>query len=177
MRYAVLLRGVNVGGNRLVPMAQLRAALERFGYEDVATLLQSGNVVLSSKLSRAKLEQALPKQLAEEFGAPIEIVVRTRKELAEVIARNPFKRLDLDPSRSLVHFLSKPLAAGVARELKALDVEPDQLVISGRELYASHPGGIRDSKLAAVLSRKQLGVVVTARNWNTVTKLLVLADQ
>jgi uncharacterized protein (DUF1697 family) len=177
MRQIVLLRGVNVGGNRRVAMAPLRETLTRLGYEDVATLLQSGNVVLTSKQNPAALETALARQLSKEYGAPLEVVVRTRTELARVIDRNPLAGVADNPSRYLVHFLSAKLAARQARELEAIAVPPERLVASSRELYVWHPAGLRDSKLAALLARGKLGVVSTARNWNTVTKLLVLADR
>jgi uncharacterized protein (DUF1697 family) len=177
MRQIALLRGVNVGGNRPVAMTRLRETLTRLGYEDVATLLQSGNVVLTSEQKPAALETALARQLSDEFGARIEVVVRTRAELARVIERNPLAGTAENPSRHLVHFLSAKLTARRARELEALAVSPERLIARGRELYVWHPDGIRDSQLAALLARGKLGVVSTARNWNTVTKLLVLADR
>jgi uncharacterized protein (DUF1697 family) len=177
MRHIVLLRGVNVGGNRRISMARLRESLVGLGYDDVATLLQSGNIVLTSTEKPAALQSALAERLSEVFGAPLEVVVRTRAELARVIERNPLAGVADNPSRYLVHFLSARLDARRMRELEALAVPPERLVAGARELYVWHPDGIRDSQLAALLARGKLGVVSTARNWNTVTKLLVLADR
>ena len=175
-RQIVLLRGINVGGHRRVAMADLRALLNRLGYEDVQTLLQSGNVVLTSGVRADRLERQLEEQLEDEFGLDIQVVVRTRDELADVIERNPLAAVATDPARYVVSFLSAAPAASVARELAGIDVPPEQFVVSGRELYAWYPNGINKSQLMKLLSEKRLGVTATARNWNTVTKLLALAD-
>ena len=175
-RQIALLRGINVGGHRRVAMADLRALLNRLGYEDVQTLLQSGNVVLTSSVRADRLERQLEEQLEDEFALDIQVVVRTRDELADVIERNPLATVVTDPARHVVSFLSAAPAASVVRQLEALDFAPERFAFSGRELYAWHPNGIHASRLAKVLSEKRLGVTATARNWNTVTKLLALAD-
>jgi uncharacterized protein (DUF1697 family) len=172
----VLLRGINVGGHRRIAMADLRAVLETLGYDNVRTHLQSGNVVLESGLTATRLKGEIEDSLAAELGVEVEVFVRSHKEIAAVLARDPLGAVANNPSRYLVSFLSgKPSAAGV-KEAKAIDVEPEQFVVHGREIYAWHPDGVHNSKLAKVLSEKRLGVTATARNWNTVTKLLELAD-
>ena len=157
-------------------MADLRELLEEAGYEDVRTHLQSGNVVLSSTLSPRKLEAQLERQLAKGLGLDVQVLVRTRADLARVVALDPLGKVVTNPSRYLVSFLSKPLPARVARELEAAEIAPARLVIEGRELYAWYPGGVQRAPLAKLLDDKRLGVVSTARNWNTVTKLLELLD-
>jgi uncharacterized protein (DUF1697 family) len=172
----VLLRGINVGGNRRVAMADLRALLASLGYEGARTHLQSGNAVIDSRAKPERVKRAIEQGLADELGVDVEVFVRTRDELADVVARDPLGELADNPSRYLVSFLSgEPTATGV-REAEAVDVEPERFVVSGREIYAWHPDGVHASKLAKVLSEKRLGVTATARNWNTVTKLLELAD-
>ena len=150
-------------------MSDLRTLLEEDGYEDVGTHLQSGNVLLSSPVSPRKLEATLEQQLAAGLGLDVRVLVRTRAELAKVVALDPLAKVATNPSRYLVVFLSKKLPAKVARE-----VEEAGVVVSGRELYAWHPDGVQRSPLAKLLDDKRLGVVSTARNWNTVTKLLEL---
>jgi uncharacterized protein (DUF1697 family) len=157
-------------------MADLRELLEEAGYEDVRTHLQSGNVVLSSTLSPRKLEAQLERQLAKGLGFDVQVLVRTRAELAKVVALDPLGKVVTNPSRYLVSFLSKPLPARVARELEAAEIAPARLVIEGPELYAWYPDGVQRAPLAKLLDDKRLGVVSTARNWNTVTKLLELLD-
>lgn len=175
-RQVALLRGINLGSNRRVSMGDLRKVLEDNGYEDVRTHLQSGNVVLSSSVSGARLERALERQLADGLGIEVEVLVRSRKQLADVVARDPLGNVAKNPSRYMVSFLRSKPPAKVVRELTAEDVAPEQFVIEGREVYAWHPGGIQRSKLNKLLARL-LGVTATARNWNTVTRLLALADE
>jgi uncharacterized protein (DUF1697 family) len=105
------------------------------------------------------------------------VFVRTRSELARVVAADPLADVVDNPSRYQVSFLSAKPSAKVVRELGMVDVAPEQVVVRGREIYAWHPAGIQRSTLAKLLSEKQLGVGVTARNWNTVTKLLALAGE
>ena len=176
-RQIVLLRGINVGRNKRVRMDALRKLLTDLGYEDVRTHLQSGNVALTSSKSAKRLESELEKQLAAKLGLDIQVLVRTRNQLADVIKRNPLGKVADNPSRYMVSFLSAKPTAKVVRELTKVDVAPEQFVISGREIYAWYPNGFQRAKLGKVLSEQRLGVTATARNWNTVTKLLELADE
>ena len=157
-------------------MGELRELLESHGYEGVRTHLQSGNVVLSSPLTPRKLEAQLERQLTTGLGMEVRVLVRTRAELAAVVRRNPLGKVATNGSRYLVSVLSKRLPAEAARQLEAADVAPAQLVIDGRELYAWYPDGVQRAPLAKLLDDKRLGVPSTARNWNTVTKLLQLLD-
>ena len=175
-RQIVLLRGINVGGNRRVAMADLRALLTSLGYGEVRTHLQSGNVIVESTDKPQRLKAVIERGLADELGLEIEVFVRTRDELAAVIARDPLGAVADNPSRYIVTFLSgKPDAAAVRDA--AAHAGRERFVAHGRELYAWHPDGVRDSALAKLLSEKRLGVTATARNWNTVRKLLELADE
>ncbi len=176
-RQVALLRGINVGGHRKVPMARLRELLGELGYEDVRTYVQSGNVALTGPdQSSDALQATLARQLEEAFGFDVAVLARTRDELAAIIAHNPLGELATDPARHHVLFLS---AAPAAERLAAIEAEafaPDVLVHRAREIYLWTPDGIRDSKLAQRLTDRRLGVTVTARNWRTVERLLTLAD-
>ncbi|WNG41095.1 DUF1697 domain-containing protein [Archangium violaceum] len=177
-RYVALLRGINVGGNKKVPMAQLRELMQGLGYTDVATLLQSGNAVFSSKEKNpAKLIKQLEAALAETFGFEVAVVIRTRDELAAAIEANPLPGAEDVPSQFLVTFLSDVPDQKQLQKLDPAAYLPDEFRAVGREIYARFPQGIRDSKLATVLSGTRWGVTATARNWSTVTKLLELADK
>jgi len=175
-RQIALLRGINLGSRRRVAMGDLRDLLESLGYEDVKTYLRSGNVVLTSDLPDEKLGRELEKQIEAKLGVDPRVVVRTRDELADVLARDPFEDTADDPKRYQVTFLSAEPDPERVRKLAELDVEPEQFVVSGREIYAWHPEGLQRSKLASALTDERLGVTATARNWNTVTKLRALAD-
>ncbi len=176
-RQVVLLRGVNLGAHNRISMPALRQGLQEAGFADVATYLQSGNVVLTSAEPAEVLARALERQIAAELGVETRVVVRTRAQLAQVIARNPLGDVADDPSRYQVSFLSGRPDPHVVRELAKVDVAPERFVISGREIYAWHPEGIQRSPLARLLSEERLGVSATARNWNTVTQLLALAGE
>ena len=175
-RYVALLRGVNLGANRRVPMAELRALLEEMGFEDVRTLLQSGNVGLTSRKSAKAVREALEAVIADRFGVATDVVLRTHAELAALVAANPLGSVADDPKRLQVWFLSgKPKAAAV-KALEAADVAPEVIAVAGREIHVWHAGGIQRSPASKVLERADLGVIGTARNWNTVEKLLDLAS-
>lgn len=176
-RQIILLRGINVGAHRRVGMAPLRDLLTGLGYGDVRTHLQSGNVVLTSDAAAADLERELERQIAANLGIDPQVFVRARDELADIVERNPLGSIADNPSRYLVSFLSGEPDPRVVGELAAVDVAPEQFVVSGRELYAWHPDGLQRSRLGKLLSEQRLGVSATARNWNTVSKLLALADE
>ena len=174
-RQIALLRGINLASRNRVSMPDLRRALGEAGYEDVATLVQSGNIVLTSAEKPATLEREISKLVLDEFGVECATVVRTRDELAKVIERNPIPEGPSIPKLFQVTFFSaEPDAARVA-ELLEQDFGDERLEVIGREAYAWHPGGIHKSKLARELGKGLRGDG-TARNWNTVTKLLALAD-
>ncbi len=176
-RQIALLRGINLGKHRRIAMGDLRELLTELGYEDVRTHLQSGNVVLASDRSNEALARELEREIAAQLGVGPLVVVRTRDELAAVVARDPFGDEAPDPKRYLVTFLSARPDPAVVRETERRDFGPERVHFSGREVYSWHPGGLQRSKLAAALTDKKLGVVATNRNWSTVTKLLALADQ
>jgi uncharacterized protein (DUF1697 family) len=159
-------------------MAELREALAEGGHEDVRTLLASGNVVLTSDLDPDALRADVEARLRERFGIEVPVVVRTRDELAAVVADHPLRDVADEPRRLQVTFLSAPIGDDEARELEALAVPPEALAARGRELHTWHPGGIGRSELAKALVRRPAGdAVATSRNWATVTKLLALADE
>ncbi len=176
-RQIALLRGINLGSRRRVSMAELRELLADAGYADVRTHLQSGNVVLTSEDPPDRLASALQERIAERLGLDVAVLVRTRDELAEVIARDPFAGIADDPKRYQVSFLADEVDARVASDLQSAALAPERVVVAGREIYAWHPNGLQGSRLAILLTDRRLGVTVTARNWNTVVKLLALADE
>lgn len=164
----LMLRGVNLGPNRRVPMAQLRSALADAGWGEVRTYLQSGNVVVAGEPAEAEAERLI----SERFGFGVPVVARTRAQLAEVVDSNPLGRVADDPKRYQVSFLREELEDEVAARLMAAVVAPEALVIDGRHLYAWHPEGVARSKLFSAVASTGLGTVATARKWTTVTTVL-----
>src|SRR2546421_5650856 len=133
-------------------MARLREVLTEAGHDDVRTLLQSGNVVLTSRLEPDRLEREVEKTIAAEFGFDVSVLVRTRDELAGVIERDPLGDVAEDPKKYAVTFLSEEPGPEVAERLATVDAGPDRFVISGREVYAWHPNGLGRSELAKALA-------------------------
>jgi len=170
-KHVALLRGINVGGHRRVSMPDLRDVLAAAGYEDVVTLLQSGNVVLKAKGSAKTLGPALEALIDKELGVDPLVVVRTHADLGAVIDANPFPDAADHPKLFQVSFLSAKPKAAVVKELEGADWAPDRVAFRGREIYADYPDGMQKSKLGRALTDKRLGVTATARNWNTVLKL------
>jgi uncharacterized protein (DUF1697 family) len=169
-RWVALLRGINVGRARQIGMPRLAELLTDRGHANVRTLLRSGNVVLDSPLSEAELVADLEKAIEEEFGWAVPVVVRTGKELAAVIAGDPFATLATDPARYLVTFLPEPPAQDLVDALPPVEGGGEYL-IRGRELYLWLPEGIANTPLGAWKWDRLLGVAGTGRNWNTVLKL------
>jgi uncharacterized protein (DUF1697 family) len=173
-RRIALLRGINLGSHNRVSMPELRSALGEAGYEDVETLVQSGNIVFTSSKKPATLEREIAK-VVSGLGVDCAVVVRTRDELAEAIERNPIPEGVQTPKLFQVTFFSGEPTAEAVEKLVAQDFGDERFEVVGREAYAWHPNGIQKSKLARELGKK-LRDEGTARNWNTVTKLLELAD-
>jgi uncharacterized protein (DUF1697 family) len=173
--YVAFLRGINVGGNKMVAMAELRAMLESLGFTGVKTLLQSGNAVFrGAAKSPVKIETRLEAAMHEHFGFGCDYHVRTAVELHAVIEGNPFpKEAKTDPSRLIVSFYRKPLDQAVVKAAQAAIDGPELLRADGRHLYMYFPNGQGTSKAGTVVA-KILEVNGTGRNWNTVLKLAAL---
>ena len=169
-----LLRGVNVGGKGSLPMADLRRVATDLGYDDVATYIQSGNLVLRTSDSASKVTNDLASAIAGLGGVKPAVMVRSRSQLAKVVDANPFLRRGEDASLCHVTFM-ETAASGALGALDLDKYEPEEAKAVGKELFLFLPGGMGRSKLAADLARNKQAVGTT-RNWRTVTKLLEMAD-
>ena len=159
-------------------MARLRELMEALRYRDVRTYVQSGNVVFSAPdTPPPDLEQQLERAIAAEFGFDVSVVVRSRDELADVVALDPLGDIATDPARYLVIFRAAPLDPERLAAIDPAAFAPEAFHARERELYVWAPEGMRDSALLKALSEQRLGGVATARNWRTVEKLLALADE
>ena len=170
--YVALLRGINVGGSNKVPMADLRVMFAANGFADAQTYIQSGNVVFSATATEAALVHTLEDAVAKTFSLQIPVLVRSKAQLAAVLAADPFA--EAVSTMAHVAFLSaKPPAKAIA----GLDPDrspPDVFMVAGREVYLHYPNGSGRSKLTGDYLERVLGVRVTVRNRNTVFKLLSL---
>jgi uncharacterized protein (DUF1697 family) len=174
--WIALLRGVNVGGSRKVPMADVRAAFEAAGATQVRSYVQSGNVVFSRRGTEAPVQRAIETALHERFGIPIDVVLRTRGELATVVARHPFASRAPAPTQVHVAFCAGRQPSGVLDDLDLRSFLPEAAVLAGRECYLYLPDGIGRSRLASAVDRR-LAPPITVRNWRTVTTLHELASE
>jgi uncharacterized protein (DUF1697 family) len=173
--YIALLRGVNLGAVRRLAMADLRAMLRELGFADAQTYLQSGNVLLDTLLSSEALAPLLEQAIRQRFGLEVPVLLRAADELAAVVAGNPFPAAAADGASYFVVFLRGEVPVDRRRQIDQRSVDGDQCAFGNGVIYAWYRGGMRASKLAPRLRDDKLGVVATARNWNTVTKLSELA--
>ena len=174
-----MLRGVNVGAHNRIKMDALRALYESLGLRDPQTYVQSGNVVFrTDKRDLAALGQADRGRNRGGFGFRPAVILRTTSELRDVIARNPFaKRSGIEPSRLLVNFLASDPGAETRDKVLSLKTEPEELRMDGRELYIYFPNGMARPKMSWAVLEKTLKMPGTGRNWNSVTKLLEMAEK
>jgi uncharacterized protein (DUF1697 family) len=180
-RYVALLRGINVGRNKRIGMADLRAALAGAGFAEVRTVLQSGNVVLrvdgrgtGTGPTAAQVAAGVERVVLESFGYDVRVMVRTAEDLARVVAESPLPDPE-DGSRFLVAFLSAAPDPGAFREPELPEGSRERWWPRGAEVYVWCPDGLQNSPIMDHFGRHSLDVDVTVRNWNTVTKLAALA--
>jgi uncharacterized protein (DUF1697 family) len=174
--HIALLRGINVGGHRSVGMTDLRDFLTKLGFDDVRSLLQSGNVVFGSRArTGAELERFLEAESVKRFGIEIDFFVRAPEEWKTMIRQNPFrKEAELDPAHLVVMLLKSPPRPEDVAALQEGITGAEVVRAKGRHLYAFYPDGQGRSRLTNAVIERKLGRC-TGRNWNTVLKLALLA--
>jgi uncharacterized protein (DUF1697 family) len=178
--FIALLRAVNVGGTGKLPMTTFRSTLEKLGYKNVETYIQSGNAVFEAKGAASKISADIAAALEKATGAPVIVVVRTPAQLERMIAANPFAaEAAADGGRVHGVFLTAEApaaaAAGLERIVAQYPARRDRFHLSGDTLYLHLPDGAAETKFSGKTLDKALGVAATARNWNTVRKLLEMA--
>jgi len=170
--YIALFRGINVGGNNMLPMKELKVVLEKNGCESVRTYIQSGNVILnSSSPDAAKLAKQLSAAVAKSHGFEPRVLLLTQAELERAAAGNPFPAAVESPKSVHLFFLDGVPRKPDLKSLEALKTKTEEFALKGTVFYLHTPEGIGPSKLATRVE-KLLGVHATARNWRTVTTLL-----
>jgi uncharacterized protein (DUF1697 family) len=170
--YIALLRGINVGGANLLPMRELKTLLERQGCADIRTYIQSGNVVLTSPISNAvTLAKQVKAAILASHGFEPHVLLLTPGDLKKAAAANPFGEAAGNPKSLHLFFLDQPPRKPDLAAMDALKTSTESFALKGKVFYLYAPDGIGRSKLAARVERL-LGVVATARNWNTVTRLM-----
>ncbi|MEU1041210.1 DUF1697 domain-containing protein [Streptomyces sp. NPDC005551] len=173
-KYAALLRGINVGGSKKVPMAELRTLMQGLGYTDVATYLQSGNAVFACEHGDERsLAADLERAVEAHFGFAVAVLVRDHAYLKAVREACPFPAAELAGRQLHATYFSEPVTAGRFAAVDPAAFLPEEFRLGDRVLYLYAPDGLGRSKLAETLSKPRLlkGLTATTRNWNTVVKL------
>ena len=168
--YVALLRGINVGGNKIIKMDKLRSSLEAMGLAEVKTYIQSGNVVFkSAKVPATALSKKIEALILKDFGFSASVITRTADEIKNMIANNPLlKKPGIDPEKLHIAFLSEAPAAAALKKLAELTLAPDQSRCLGKEVYFYFPNGVSGSSLWKHPLDRVLSVEATMRNWRTV---------
>jgi uncharacterized protein (DUF1697 family) len=170
--YVALFRGINVGGNNMLPMKELKTLLDTVGCRDVATYIQSGNVILrSAEPDVERLSKRITKAVAKRYGFEPRVLLLTRDELERAAKGNPFHEAVDNPKSLHVFFLVAAPKTPNLEGLEGTKIKSEQFALKGRAFYLHTPEGFGTSKLAARVEQL-LGVQATARNWRTVTTLL-----
>ena len=173
-----MLRGVNVGGRHQIKMDALRVLYESLGLRDVRTHIQSGNAIFRApERDVSRLAKRIEDAIERSAGFRPHVVVRTSGEMRAAIANNPFAaRRGLDPSKLLVVFLSRNPTREARDRVLGIQADPEEFEIAGREVYIYYPNGMARPKLPWTTIEKMLDSPGTGRNWNTVNKLLEIAE-
>jgi uncharacterized protein (DUF1697 family) len=169
--YVAFLRGVNLGPTNKISMPALRAMAEDLGYADVATYINSGNLILSSAKKADTVEREISKTIKDTFGRPIDVTVRTPAQLKKILAENPYP--DGNPSQVTVAFLARAPAKDAKDKVATVAKDYEPFTIAGQQVYVNYSQGIGRSKLAEKFS-DIIGVSSTVRNIRTVDKVLAL---
>jgi len=174
-----MLRAVNVGGHNKIKMDALRALYQSLKLRDAQTYVQSGNVVFrTEERDLALLTKRIQNGIERSFRCRPDVILRTAAELRDVIARNPFaKRRGIEPNKLLVTFLPADPGAEARSQTLKIKCDPEELHISGRELYIYFPNGMGRTKLSVAALERTLKIPGTGRNWNSVVKLLEMAEK
>jgi uncharacterized protein (DUF1697 family) len=176
-RWIALFRGINVGGNSLLPMKKLVGDLEALKLKNVRTYIQSGNVVFDTNEKNAKsLAKKIKERIEREHGFGPEVLLIRREELQDAIRANPFPLAVSEPKSLHFFFLEKPATKANIQALDKAKAPTESFVLKGSLFFLHAPEGVGRSKLAATAER-HLGVAATARNYRTVEKLAEMADQ
>ena len=171
--FVSLFRGINVGGHQAIRMDDLKDLYEALGFKDVATYIQSGNVVFTGDdADLARLRRHIEDGFEKKFGFHVEVIVRTSAELREIIDKNPFQSQQSKESKwVVVMFLAARPDDTAQEDLLKTYVGPEEIFIIGKEMYIYYPNGIGRSKLSNSFIEKKLKALGTARNWNTILQL------
>lgn len=169
--YIILLRGINVGGQKKIPMAELRSILNAGGFESVSTYIQSGNIILQSSKRASEVEKSVDRLIQEKFGFAVSIQVKAKRDWQVIVDNNPFSKYsgnELYLKKLNVTFLKEALAAEEIKKIKNESTQNEDCEFRPNCIYIWCGDGLRNSKMAELIVKNPHG---TTRNWNTVSKI------
>ncbi|WP_293049976.1 DUF1697 domain-containing protein [Paludibacter sp.] len=175
--YLSLLRGINIGGHKKIKMSDLKALYESLGFGQVTTYIQSGNVLFSAETNEADdiLSLRISKAIEDRFGFDVPVVVRTKEEMLQIVAQNPFTaEAEAAPDKLVVMFLGSVPDVTTLEKIKAKITDNSRFAFIGNSLYFFYPDGYGQTKWHSNFFEKQLRTTVTARNWATTCKLAAM---
>lgn len=178
MKKIAILRGINVSGHKKIKMADLKQMFEGMGYSDVATYIQSGNVIFNSEDNDSlALKQRIEEEIQKTYGFDVPVIIRTHNDLSDIINNTPCGSINVeaDGTRYLLTMLAEVPDSDKVETLMSYVKEPEQLVVNGNNVYLYCPNGYGNSKLSNVFIENKLKVQATTRNWKTIHKLFILS--
>jgi uncharacterized protein (DUF1697 family) len=174
-----MLRGINVSGQKIIRMQDLRGLCDSLGFRSIETYVQSGNIVfVDGEKSSSSLAKRISEAILREFGFAVHVLVKTAKEMRNVVERNPFlKEREIDRSKLHVTFLSEAVPKSALKNLEKLSRIRDRFYPGRQEIYLYCPDGYGKTKLSNSALEKALAVGATTRNWKTVNTLFEMASK
>ncbi len=174
--YISLLRGINVSGQKPLPMADLKQLYESLKFKNVVTYIQSGNVIFTTDKKEIEITSMIEKAIVKKFGFEVPVMVRKVKEFENVVATNPYTKSQSVIEKRYVTFLEETPEATLNTAINKIDLSPDQFWITGKEIFLYCENGYGKTKLSNNFFENKLKVKATTRNWKTVNKLIGLAN-
>jgi len=177
--HLALLRGINVSGHNMIKMEELKALLERMGFEKVRTYIQSGNVFVDSDESHgATVGFKIKQEIFKQWGYDVPVIVIAKDDLLACLHNNPFlMEKDADTKKLYFTFISRELNDNAIHDLKMSQVKPDEAIIDKSRIYIKYANGAGKTRFDQKYIEKKLNVTATMRNLNTVTKLLAMFEE
>jgi uncharacterized protein (DUF1697 family) len=177
--FVSMLRGINLAGQNRIKMDALRVIYESLGLRNTQTYVQSGNVIFKAEIrDPAELAKRIESGLKRRFGFHADVIIRTAAELRDGVARNPFSgRPAIEPGELLVTFLAAHPGPEARAQVLSIKADPEEVQFEGREVYIYFPDGAGRSKFPWSRIDKIVEQPGTARNWNTVKKLLAMVEE
>jgi uncharacterized protein (DUF1697 family) len=173
--HLALLRGINVSGHNMMKMEALKTMLENIGFQNVRTYLQSGNVFVESEEEASKVGFMIKQEIFKVFGHEVPTIVITKEDLELCFKNNPYlKEKEVDTKKLYVAFVSTALKSENINDLKISQFKPDEASIDANRIFIKYAIGAGKTRLEGKYIEKKLNVIVTMRNWNTVTNLLAI---